>query len=295
MCLAIYKPADTAPDWKAYECGFDNNSDSWGFAAVVGGQLVTHHGLGKWEQFRSAFEPFSQCQAIIHFRLATHGKTDVANCHPFSVSDDLAMIHNGIVSIERNVNSNMSDTWHFNELVCKPMHLRDPDFFLRGEVSYTQEMAHKGSKFCFLRADGSFAIWNADGGEWESDGHWYSNSSYERSRYYYGGWGYASQSSSFRDLSPSSSAITEVKREASPFSVGWEYEAADAVDEAGVEVERISSEDDESEDDADADTGDTYTDIRMYDLMRFGFSRKVLDEVLELLGHNGIEVLHDEM
>jgi hypothetical protein len=297
MCLAIYKPADTAPDWKAYECGFDNNSDSWGFAVVLDGKLITRYGLGKWEQFREAFEPFSQCQAVIHFRLATHGKTDIANCHPFMVSDDIAMIHNGIVSIERNVNTNMSDTWHFCELVCKPMHMRDPDFFLRNEVSYTQEMAHKGSKFCFLRADGSYAIWNADDGEWEKDGHWYSNTSYERPRYYGVSWGYYSQSSSLRDMAPCASPKTEAKLERSPFRTGWDYEAADTVDEAGVEVERITSEADDSGDEVedDGDWNGAYTDLRMQDLMAFGFSRKALDEVFELLGHCGIEALHDEM
>ena len=53
MCLAIYKPATTTPDWSAYRNGFAVNDDSWGFAVVVDGTrraypnvfFVVGHGL----------------------------------------------------------------------------------------------------------------------------------------------------------------------------------------------------------------------------------------------------------
>lgn len=298
MCLAIYKPAATRPDWIAYANGYSSNPHSWGFAALHDGHLVVMHGLGSFDEFRLAFEPYSDCQALIHYRWATHGNTDLLNCHPFMVSHDLAMIHNGIVSIERNVNKDMSDTWHFNELVLKPMLDRDRDFFLRGDVIYSQQMAHRGNKFCFLRADGEYGIWNEADGEWADDGHWYSNDGYLKS-YRYIGYTTKSQTSTFRDMTPPAS------KERTYY---YSSKAADA--DADAEHDDIVQSDSTSTLIRDPYSGDTlgyYDDEDMYDLesmvaedhmadlMRFGFSSRTLLEVQELLGSWGIEVLHDCM
>ena len=288
MCLAIYKPAETKPDWTAYENGHDSNPHSWGFAALHDGHLLVVHGLGDYSEFRAAFEPYSDCQALIHFRWATHGNTDLLNCHPFMVSGDLAMIHNGIVSIERNVNQAMSDTWHFNELVLKPMHSRDPDFFLHQDMTYTQEMAHTGSKFCFLRADGKHGIWNAKSGTWASDGHWYSNDGYKASRYTSIG------SYSWRDMGPSTSRLTYNSSKEQALDIArdnddlllCERQSTLLRDPMGYDEDEIETLEDESQ---------FYTDMRFDDLCAFGFRKETLDDVFEMYGHAGIEALHDLM
>lgn len=272
MCLAIYKPATTKPDWSAYQNGHWSNDDSWGFAAVVDGKIVTRCGVGKFAEFREAFQPYWDKQAIIHFRLATHGATDEANCHPFMVADDLAVIHNGIISIQCDVNKAMSDTWHFNELVLRPMHKRDPDFYSRPEIVYTQELAHSGSKFVFLRADGDYHIWNAGDGEWADDGHWYSNSShtYCRFRYY---------------PIPNSVPQTLIERPAVTVDSDkwWRVEEDESLSATAVFGE---------EDEAERETA-AFNDMRITDLRAYGFSSECLEEVFELLGHYGIEALHD--
>ena len=303
MCLAIYKPAETRPDWIAYANGYRSNPHSWGFAAVHDGHLVVMHGLGSFDEFRLAFEPYADCQAIIHYRWATHGKTDLDNCHPFMVSGNLAMIHNGIVSIERNVNNDRSDTWHFNELVLKPMHARDPDFFLRGDMIYTQEMAHAGSKFVFLRADGDHAIWNKDEGEVESDGHWYSNNTYES----YSRLGYFSSkykgSSVLRDMSPSEPAkLTYASSKED--DADRRYEQADLIGgslessvepETGVTLIRdpYYGEYDPIEDDNDDE--EFMADMMWSDLRSYGVSSDTLKEVYHMFGNWGIQSLHDCM
>lgn len=282
MCLAIYKPADTAPDWNAYQNGFYQNDDSWGFAAVVDGSLVTRCGLGKFAEFREAFEPYADKQAVIHFRWATHGSKTEPNCHPFLVADDLAVIHNGVISIKCDVHTDRSDTWHFNELVLKPMHSRDPDFFKRPDIVYTQELAHDGSKFVFLRADGDFEIWNAAGGEWEGDGHWYSNDSYEgwRSRWY---------------TSRTTTTPTVTEKPVSGFaeftSDGWKYEDDDEV--LRRKGESCLLADPYGMDDAVQDEDDFYTQMRIDDLRKHGVSTECIEEVLHLFGTFGIEALHD--
>ncbi len=178
MCLAVYKPAGVRPDWEAYANGFQRNPHGSGFAVVSDGQLKIHKGFFTFDDFRAALEPYAAKQCAIHFRLATHGKTDIANCHPFVVSRQLAVIHNGILPIDCNVNSAMSDTWHYTTLILKPLAERDADFYKRPEMSFIGSAAIEGSKLVFLRSDGDYHIWNEGDGHWHADA-WWSNKSYE--------------------------------------------------------------------------------------------------------------------
>ena len=182
MCLAIYKPAATQPDKEAYRYGFESNDHGAGFAAVVNGKLVVEKGFFKFKKFWKAFEPYAECAALVHFRFATHGKRDEANCHPFMVADDLAMIHNGVLPICTKSDKDKSDTWHYVESVLKPLYELTPEFYRHDAIAYLGSAAISGSKFAFLRDDGDFAIWNEEAGVWTQDGHWYSNNSFEAPR-----------------------------------------------------------------------------------------------------------------
>lgn len=278
MCLAIYKPAATRPDWDAYKNGHSQNDDSWGFAAVVNGSLVTRCGIGNFDEFREAFEPYSDAAAVIHFRWATHGKTDLHNCHPFMVSSDLAVIHNGIISIKCDLHAERSDTWHFNELVLKPMHARDPEFYKRNDVVYSQQLAHSGSKFIFLRADGDVCIWNEDDGDWERDGHWYSNDSHCGYRRFFAG-----------GSTSTKPAVATIDTEREWLDEGdgkWRY--AERASASTLTETRSHERDDEQEE-------QFYTDMRFDELIQYGFTRQCLREVFDVLGHYGIEVLHEAM
>lgn len=181
MCLAIYKPSDVLPDWGALEEGFKSNDDGAGFVCVSDGKLLIDKGHFTFQEFRTAYEPYAHLQSAIHFRWATHGKTSAGNCHPFRVTDDLALIHNGVLDIKCDLDADMSDTWHYVQHILTPMAERDPDFFWQPEVVFMGEAAIKGSKFVFLRSDGEWMIWNEDDGHWTGD-IWYSNASYKCSR-----------------------------------------------------------------------------------------------------------------
>lgn len=183
MCIAIYKPHGTKPLWDLYRNGHDGNPHGWGFAVVRKGQLIVKHGYSpdankSWRQFKRAFGSYGGNQALIHFRWATHGNREAENCHPFFVSDGLAMIHNGVVNIDCDIDKTKSDTWHFVQHVLKPLHSENRNFFLAAHHAYTNQKAHYGSKFCFLRADGAHSIWNERDGKWEH-GHWWSNTGYK--------------------------------------------------------------------------------------------------------------------
>jgi len=113
----------------------------------------------------------------------------VKNCHPFKVTEDLVMIHNGVLDIATTSKPRRSDTWHYVDGVLAPMAQRDPDFFMRPEIVFMGGQAIDGSKFCFLRADGAYGIWNESDGHWVN-GVWYSNYSYKpTSKYGYYSYG----------------------------------------------------------------------------------------------------------
>lgn len=178
MCLAIYKPAKVKPDWDALEEGFRSNAHGAGFA-VRDGQVRIYKGFFTFDEFAKAYRPLEKHQALIHFRWATHGNRTPVNCHPFRVTDELVMIHNGVLNIDCDIDKAMSDTWHYVEHILRPMALRDRDFFLHDDVRFLGEAAISGSKFAFLRDDGQFGIWNQTDGLWRG-GAWYSNRSFEK-------------------------------------------------------------------------------------------------------------------
>lgn len=179
MCLAIYKPMGKQVCWDALEEGFSSNKDGAGFAYVRNGRLHIHRGLFSFDAFRSAFMPFVDDQAVIHFRLATHGKKDKKNCHPFRITDNLCVIHNGILPIKCNHDKDMSDTWHYANLIFKPLAERDPEFYIRDDIMFMGEAAIGSNKLVFLDANGGFSIWNDEMGHWDDD-IWYSNRSYQK-------------------------------------------------------------------------------------------------------------------
>jgi hypothetical protein len=297
MCLAIYKPADTAPDWDAYDNGHWHNDDSWGFASVVDGKIVRRRGVGTFAEFRAAFEPFAHCQSIIHFRFATHGETSKDNAHPFMVGKGVAMIHNGVLDIKCNLNSRFSDTWHYVQLVLKPMLEADPNFFHRQHVCYAMGMAIKGSKMCFLRDDGTHAIWNEDDGLTMPDGHWYSNNSFQRSYRWGLGNSHRASVSIWEDGGSATRSTTT-----SDDSPKWWHCSDKCTDDSDGDtvtaVVRESTEDAEVTEECEYEYEDenevsAYTDIRMNDLIQYGISVKCLEEIKENLGHAAIEALHD--
>jgi glutamine amidotransferase len=299
MCLAIYKPADTAPDWTAYKNGFEDNPDGWGFAVVDNGELLDATGIGNFEEFRTNFEPFAHKQAIIHFRWATHGSKTVDNCHPF-VHGDLAMIHNGIVNICTKSDESRSDTYHFMDKVIIPMYERDRDFFLQSDVKYTMELAHSGSKFVLLRADGQYAIWNEDDGVKEKDGHWYSNTGYLTSRYYGSYWSRGSSTTTATKsrsiIVPSGATLSDVKDEADEekakfIDLDWTKADWDRWADSVDSDSRLATLNDD--DTAAEEATDDYIRKLRNDLLDWGMSREAIEEVGELFGWSGLEALWD--
>lgn len=118
MCIAISKPKGMIINEPVLEKCFQSNSDGAGFAYCEDGILHIEKGFFTIEDFKEAYKPHEEKEALIHFRIKTHGELSAENCHPFMVTDTIAMIHNGIIS-GHGVGTR-SDTACFVDEIIKP-------------------------------------------------------------------------------------------------------------------------------------------------------------------------------
>ena len=190
MCIAIYKPSGKEISKATLQTCFDNNNDGCGFAYINQSQEKHSIELFKYMEFESFYTNYSEaviehCNSdfLIHFRITSHGTTELFNCHPFKVDDDHVFIHNGIISsVPRD--KRKSDTQMFNETILSKL----PYEWMDSEgIQILVEEFIGGSKLVVLRVDGKVVIYNEKKGSWV-DGCWFSNDSYkERITPLYGG------------------------------------------------------------------------------------------------------------
>jgi hypothetical protein len=179
MCIAIARPANSHISKETLQQCFDSNPDGAGFCVEHEGNLQIHKGFFTFESFYNAYEPFQHQKALIHFRIKTHGLLNTDNCHPFSVSDEVVFIHNGIIQGVPHSDTE-SDTIVFNNMYIKPTvrnwgksSLVAPAF--KGLV----EKFIGGSKLAFfIKGEEEFLIYNEKLGNY-SEGVWYSNTSWK--------------------------------------------------------------------------------------------------------------------
>ena len=108
---------------------------------------------------------------VVHFRMATHGKRDLDNTHPFLVNENLGFVHNGILSIHVPKDSPQSDTSLFNTEILQKL---PPDFIFQKHLLNLIDMSIGNDKIVFMTNNGTYAILNEAAGKWEN-GIWYSN------------------------------------------------------------------------------------------------------------------------
>lgn len=184
MCLAIYRGPTasgriTADDLlRSWESG---NNDGYGAMFAERGKVYTWKSTDKngFPMFCKWVEELQDAQVPlgVHLRLATHGKKDEKNAHPFEViPGKLALIHNGILrGYDRNGND--SDTAIFSAQVAT---LGDPAWWWDNDFIWAllAEYAGWSNKLVFLRDTGEAKIIGAKQGVSEN-GIWYSNDSFK--------------------------------------------------------------------------------------------------------------------
>lgn len=171
MCLIIASQDGKLPDWEYVSQGYKDNPHSWGIMSSNGKRISIYRGLDK-ASFERAYSKLGGDPYVIHFRWATHGKIDIANCHPFEVAPGLMMAHNGVIKIEQH-RKDKSDTWHYAK------HLRQLGL-TRDNFTVSENLLSIGidigphNRVAFLSRNGDLRIVNESSGT-DVGSVWFSN------------------------------------------------------------------------------------------------------------------------
>lgn len=102
MCIIIFDNRDKnrVLDRGVLERAAKRNPDGMGIMYALKGKLYTWSTL---DDLDGIWKRYAACRArglsvAMHFRIATIGSRRIENCHPFRVSDGLAVMHNGTMS-----------------------------------------------------------------------------------------------------------------------------------------------------------------------------------------------------
>ena len=165
MCIAVWKPQGIELTEETLQNCWNRNPDGAGFMYAEDGKLNIVKGLMTYNEFEAAYAPHSDKNCVLHFRIATHGGVNPENTHPFIVNDDLAMVHNGIISNVPTPDKTKSDTWHFTEMYLKKY------WFLWKDAEFKSliESYIGHSKLILMDSTGEVKIYKESLGNWNSD------------------------------------------------------------------------------------------------------------------------------
>jgi predicted glutamine amidotransferase len=176
MCILIQHPANTVFTDELLLDFYQHNPDGFGAVYSENGKLVVIKTLGKPDEIKAIYhEVLKGRECIIHYRMKTHGDIDLDNCHPYRVTDDIWMAHNGILAMGNPIDTRKSDTWHFIEYILRPALTGNPDLlFDKDFQDYIADMIGGSNKFAFMHSDGRSVILNEEAGV-KHEGAWLSN------------------------------------------------------------------------------------------------------------------------
>lgn len=199
MCIAILNNGSELTKQELQNCWISND-DGAGMLFIENDKLVAckypnADGYGKAEASFDEFyadyrEAFARSKSIgmpmlLHFRIATHG-FDEKYLHPFFISEDVGMIHNGVITGFGS--KEVSDTAEFaQELSTLPESMLSSVAFLDTKFVYNAIYEYIGdyNKLVFMDKHGDVSIFNEQAGHWVGD-NWFSNDSYKSLTRYHG-------------------------------------------------------------------------------------------------------------
>lgn len=185
MCLALFKPVGHKVPVNNLISGYKINSHSMGMMWAHDGVLHIHKQMNDIDSFIAKYLELElmDLPIAVHFRFATHGAKNLENCHPFSISDKIAIVHNGV--FHGLGTSKKSDTWEFADLLTG---VGVDTIFDNTMLQLLVEQACGfENKVVFLNNEGKHFIANEKSGTWKQ-GIWYSNTyslHYEEPSYSY--------------------------------------------------------------------------------------------------------------
>lgn len=182
MCIAVYKPKGKKITRATLKECWKSNPDGGGYMFANNGNLRITKGFSSFKEMYKSFrkaENQYDTDFVLHFRIATSGGVSAKMCHPFLITNGLAVVHNGIFSdIVVPKNSVLSDTAIFVQDVLNKL----PDGWLENKAELfliKQYCTKNNSKLIFLDSSGESKIINEVDGIWD-EGIWFSNSGYKQ-------------------------------------------------------------------------------------------------------------------
>jgi hypothetical protein len=190
MCVIIVRDPGIEIPFAKIESACHVNSDGFGIVIADRGkqEIIKEFNPQGNDPARVArlLEQAKDNPLALHLRFATAGEKSSMNCHPFSTLTqadhglDVQFMHNGTLSAFTDSKSVMSDSYHFNEKVVRPLLIRSAAF-LGTELCLTDPFVFEvldkyrgASKFVLFDDKGkSLIIGEADGKQFE--GWWASN------------------------------------------------------------------------------------------------------------------------
>lgn len=177
MCLMIQHSKTTNLSEELIYDIYRKNSDGFGVMWGDGDKVHVLKLLGNAKEIYDLYtEHVVGKDCVIHFRMMTHGDIDYDNCHPYMVTENVWLAHNGILSTGNAADVSKSDTWHYIRDFLRPLVAKYGEGILFDPVmhQYIEEHIGTSNKFGIVHKDGRVAILNRKSGV-EHMNAWFSN------------------------------------------------------------------------------------------------------------------------
>lgn len=171
---------------------YESNPHGWGIMHAEDGQIFIAKRASDFTDFLCELKNVPDDSPLaIHFRLATHGKVNDNNCHPFMVWSNVAYMHNGIIRFKNleKLTAELSDSAIYARNIRA--YLKKAGGKIR-KIMKQIELETYGSKILIMDGDGKTYktfphLWiNVD------DGVVASNDTFLRKYDYYSSFGFSS-------------------------------------------------------------------------------------------------------
>jgi len=171
MCLIVQKPLSASIPIVLLQDAFIKNSDGWGIMYAESGKIFTSKGFSLDDLIDNVAELQAQRQIFVHLRMRTHGNISYENLHPFQVTEDICLMHNGIIDI--STSKQESDTSAFVRMIRPMIEVNPHLIFDQGWLNLVSTFIGT-SRVVFLHSSGKYSIVGRDKGiQWQ--GLWCSN------------------------------------------------------------------------------------------------------------------------
>ncbi len=210
MCILIAKAAAVRKmTTEEIRNSATSNPDGFGMAYVVGdGKIHVHKTFNVDEIIKLNDELPEWASIIYHFRIATHGSVNLANCHPFLDKErGVVFGHNGILHIKNFGDMTDSET-AFRYLLAP--NIQEQNIMQNAELDIAVDAIIDSSKFALMNTKGEvktygqfidedgllfsnttyksyvnkFGYYGEDWGDWGCYDKWNSKDPYEEPSYY---------------------------------------------------------------------------------------------------------------